>query len=129
MKNAILVKESAGQYEINQNAEQENWSEVKDAAESIERIESLMGWGEYTAAYKVTINDYTATYFVEEDSEDAERIFDAAQAAGAEEIRIIDENSDNMGEASYILIDTINAVYQDNVDGYSLMPAATAVKL
>jgi len=63
--NAIMVNETNGQYEINPNADNEDWNEVKKHGH-IERQESLTGWGEYTAAYTLEMPHQTVWYFVAE---------------------------------------------------------------
>ena len=64
--NAIMVNNNGGYYEKNGAAEVEDWSDVQAAADEVEKIESLTGWGEYTAAYKVQANGAEMTYFVAE---------------------------------------------------------------
>jgi len=63
---AIMVKNNGGYYEMIGAAEAEDWSDVQEAADEVEKIESLTGWGEYTAAYKVQANGAELTYFVAE---------------------------------------------------------------
>ena len=62
----ILVNERDGVYEIHPNAETEAWDKVQAIADSVERIESLKGWGRWTAAYRVHWERDTQIYFVEE---------------------------------------------------------------
>lgn len=64
--NAIMVKKNGGYYEMIGAAEAEDWSEVQAAADEVEKIESLTGWGDYTAVYKVQANGAKLTYFVAE---------------------------------------------------------------
>lgn len=66
MTNAIMVKEENGYYEMIGAATVEDWDEVQDVADSIEKIGNLTGWAEYTAAYKVQANGGELTYFVAE---------------------------------------------------------------
>lgn len=66
MTNAIMVKEENGYYEMIGAATVEDWDEVQDVADSVEKIGDLTGWGEYTAAYKVQANGGELTYFVAE---------------------------------------------------------------
>lgn len=64
---AIMVKDNGGYYETIGAAIEEDFDEVKENAERVERIESLTGWGKYTAAYRVvTADGFVATYFVDE---------------------------------------------------------------
>ncbi len=62
----IMVRENRGLYEIHPNAKPESWDEVRAIADSVERIESLVGWEPWTAAYRVHWERNTSTYFVEE---------------------------------------------------------------
>jgi hypothetical protein len=62
-----------GIYSRSGAAERECWSEVKIMAETIERIEDLAGWDDFTASYRVTfppsdVNDApeTKVYMVRE---------------------------------------------------------------
>ena len=49
----VMVIESNGVYQIHPNAVPEDWDMVRGIAESVKRIESLTGWGRWTAAYRV----------------------------------------------------------------------------
>ena len=64
---AIMVRERLGYYEMVPDAIVDDWGEVKAIAKTTTRIESLVGWGEYTAAYRLT-DEYgnRYTYFVAE---------------------------------------------------------------
>lgn len=64
--NATMVKNNDGYYEMIGAAEAEDWGDVREAADEVEKIESLTGWGEYTTAYKVQANGAELTYFVAE---------------------------------------------------------------
>lgn len=66
MTNAIMVKEENGYYEMIGAATVEDWDEVQDVADSVEKIGDLTGRGEYTAAYRVQANGGELTYFVAE---------------------------------------------------------------
>ena len=66
MANAIMVKNNNGYYEMIGAATVEDWDDVQDVAESVEKIGDLTGWGEYSAAYKVQANGVDLTYFVAE---------------------------------------------------------------
>jgi hypothetical protein len=60
---AIMVNYRDGYYEINPNAEDEDWLEVIDNAVGYEKIGDLTGWGEYTESYKVDFGDWQQYYF------------------------------------------------------------------
>lgn len=63
--NAILVRNDNGYYQKT-SAEEENWDDVARDAQ-VQKIEDLVGWGDYTASYKVIDETgYEATYFVAE---------------------------------------------------------------
>lgn len=64
MANAILVQHNEGSYAMMGAATVEDWEEVQAAADAVEKIDDLTGWGEYTAAYKVRVNGGDLTYFV-----------------------------------------------------------------
>ena len=65
--NAIIVKRSeSGCYTVGDATALEDWAEVQANADHVEKIESLMGWGDYTAAYAVQIDGGLLTYFVAE---------------------------------------------------------------
>lgn len=64
--NAIMVKETNGYYEIPGASTVEDWDDVQSVVDSVERLDSLKGWGEYTAVYRVTQHGETSTYFVAE---------------------------------------------------------------
>lgn len=64
--NAIMVKNNDGYYGMIGAATVEDWSDVRDVAESVELIGNLTGWGEYTTAYKVRASGADLTYFVAE---------------------------------------------------------------
>ena len=66
MATAIMVKNNDGYYEMIGAATVEDWSEVQEVADDVEKIGDLTGWGEYTAAYKVQVNGGELTYFVAE---------------------------------------------------------------
>ena len=66
MANAIMVQNNDGCYEMIGAARVEDWSDVRDVADAVEKIDDLTGWGEYTAAYKVRANGGELTYFVAE---------------------------------------------------------------
>ncbi len=67
--NSIMVIENKGQYQIHPNADPEVWQDVLDAADNVEFIESLLGWGDYKSAYKITADKNTQWYFVLSDIE------------------------------------------------------------
>lgn len=63
---AVMVKNNNGFYESIGAAAVEDWDDVQAAADAVERIDGLTGWGEYTASYKVEANGAEFCYFVAE---------------------------------------------------------------
>jgi hypothetical protein len=59
-----LVSYDQGFYQINPNADDEDWTEVLAQADEVESMGPLIGWGEYTSAWKLTIQGGTLYYFV-----------------------------------------------------------------
>jgi hypothetical protein len=67
MSRCILVREQGGTYEIQRNAEPEDWRTVFYEANKVERIGDLADRGEWTGAYRVELGPETRTYFVAEE--------------------------------------------------------------
>ena len=66
MHSAISVKEENGTYSNVFTSEdnliwEDQWNEIVNSADSIEKIESLTGWGEHVAAYKIDESVYFVT--------------------------------------------------------------------
>jgi predicted choloylglycine hydrolase len=65
-RRCVLVTDQQGAYQIHPNADPELWFNVQTFADSVEHLEPLVGWGNWTAAYRVTMpTGETKTYFVE----------------------------------------------------------------
>jgi hypothetical protein len=62
----IMVIERDGVYQIHPNTAPVLWDDVQALAESVERIEGLLGWGRWTAAYRVQWAGREQVYFVQE---------------------------------------------------------------
>jgi hypothetical protein len=60
----VEFAESTGFYQMNHNAEDEDWAEVLGTADAVESMGPLMGWGEYTSAWAITVNGARLYYFV-----------------------------------------------------------------
>lgn len=59
-----LVHYDQGFWQINTEAEDEDWTEVLGTADAVESMGPLMGWGEYTSAWAITVNGARLYYFV-----------------------------------------------------------------
>ena len=66
MSKCIRMREQDGTYNVQPNAEPEDWRTVCCDANGVEHIEDLNGAGEWTAAYRVQLGAETLTYFVAE---------------------------------------------------------------
>jgi hypothetical protein len=80
MSRCIRVREQDGAYEIQLNAEPEDWRTVFYEADRVEHIEDLTDAGEWTAAYRIQLGGETVTYFVAEEKLSAEAKQALAQA-------------------------------------------------
>lgn len=47
------VREDQGTYEVLSDHAPQDWEEIKARALKVERVESLTGWGDYTAVYRI----------------------------------------------------------------------------
>lgn len=65
---AIMVHNDGGIYQINPNAEPQDWESVRAAVEAhggtVERVEYLVGWGDWREAWQACVRGRFQTYFV-----------------------------------------------------------------
>ena len=59
-----MVRYDNGYWQMETEADEEDWHEVLTLADEVESMGPLMGWGEYTSAWKVTVNGGELYYFV-----------------------------------------------------------------
>jgi len=63
---ALLVAEDRGRYEP--TGRKVAWETVQASAETVTRVETLSGWGEFTACYRVDGSfQYDGYWFVKEE--------------------------------------------------------------